>query len=518
MHEPQTAYPLDRSSAELPDGIAGPEKELSPATTTSTSSYGLEALKWAFSFPAMLGMALIGRVFYEGRKFFVDPDLWWHIKVGQDILRTHHFPTTDPYSWTVAGQPWIAYEWLGEVALALVNRAGGLLALEIGLLLFSSIIMLSVYGLASMRSGNSKAGFVSAVILCLISFGSFSLRPQMFGFLFLVLLLVVLYKFRNGVSWPLWLLPLLFLAWVNIHGSFMIGLGGLVLHLCAGLVPFQLGSVEAIAWTRKQRLQLESVLLLCIAILAITPYGTRLAVYPFDIAFSQPINLANVIEWKPMPFDMVGGKIFLGLVVIAVALQMLFRFTWRLEEAILALGGTAMACLHVRFILIFVPFFAPVFATMLAKWIPPYKRSIDKYALNAIIMAAAVAGMIYYRPTQKSLASEVAKTYPSGALQYLAEHPISGKLLNTYGYGGYLVKAGIPTFIDGRGDVFERGGVFGDYIHLTQFKPGAFGILRHYDVSTCLLDRDEPLSTALLESPEWRRVYVDSTSAIYVRR
>jgi len=126
--------------------------------------------------------------------------------------------------------------------------------------------------------------------------------------------------------------------------------------------------------------------------------------------------------------------------------------------------------------------------------------------------------MIHYRPTQKSLAAEVAKTYPSGALQYLAAHPISGKLLNTYGYGGYLVQAGIPTFIDGRGDVFERGGVFGDYIHLTQFKPGAFGILRHYDISTCLLDRDEPLSTALLESPGWRRVYVDSTSAIYVRR
>src|SRR5260370_40505162 len=180
MHEPQTAYPLDRSAAELPDGMVVLEKELSPVTTTSTSSYGLEALKWAFSFPAMLGMVLVGRVFYEGRKFFVDPDLWWHIKVGQDILRTHHFPTTDPYSWTVAGQPWIAYEWLGEITLALVNRAGGLLALEIGLLLFSSIIMLSVYGLASMRSGNSKAGFVSAGILCLRGLVSFSLCPHTF--------------------------------------------------------------------------------------------------------------------------------------------------------------------------------------------------------------------------------------------------------------------------------------------------------------------------------------------------
>jgi len=177
-----------------------------------------------------------------------------------------------------------------------------------------------------------------------------------------------------------------------------------------------------------------------------------------------------------------------------------------------------MACLHVRFVLLFVPFFAPVFATMLAKWLPPYKRSIDKYALNAILMTAAVVAMIYYRPTHKSIELAVSKQYPVGAVKYLREHPVPGKMLNTYGYGGYLVGQGIPTFIDGRGDLFERGGVFADYVHLTQFKPGAFGVLRNYDISVCLLDRDEPMSTALLESPKWQRVYVDGTSAVFVRR
>jgi hypothetical protein len=466
----------------------------------------------------MLGAGLVCRVFYEARKFFVDPDLWWHVKIGQDLLQSHHFPVADPYSWTVHGSPWIAYEWLGEVALALVDRVGGPQALDLFLFGFSSVIMLLIYGLSSMRAQNSKAGFVSAGILCSIAFGSFTLRPQMFGSLFLVLMLIVLLKFRTGVSWPLWLLPFLFVFWVNMHGSFIIGIGVLAVHLCSGLFSFRLGSVVGQAWTRKQRLQLESVLLMCIAVLPITPYGTKLAVYPFDMAFSQPINVANVIEWKPMPFDLIGGKIFLALVVVAFALQVLFRFTWRLEEMLLAVGGTVMACLHIRFILIFVPFFAPVLATMLAKWLPTYKKEIDKYWLNAILMAAGLAAMIHYRPTRDSIADAVSKQYPTGALKYLREHPAPGRLLNTYGYGGYLVQAGIPTFIDGRGDIFERGGVFGDYIHLTQFKPGAFGILRNYDISVCLLDRDEPLSTALLESPKWQRVYLDATSAVYLRR
>src|ERR1043166_1997160 len=213
--------------------------------------------------------------------------------------------------------------------------------------------MLAVYWLATTRSGNSKAGFVSALFLASLAFGHLSLRPQMFGFFFLVLTLLVMEKFRQGVTWPLWTLPPMFLLWVNTHGSFIIGIGVIVLNLRAVLFSFHKGSVEAIAWSRAQRIKLETTLLLCIAVLPVTPYGTQLAVYPFDMAFSQPINVANISEWKPMPFDVVGGKMFLAFIVIFFLLQMFFRFTWRLEELCLAIGGVVMACIHVRFVLLF---------------------------------------------------------------------------------------------------------------------------------------------------------------------
>src|SRR5262249_49807369 len=157
---------------------------------------------------------------------------------------------------------------------------------------------------------NSKAGFISSVILCSLAAGSFTARPQMFGYLFLVFTLLILEKFRQGTSWLLWALPPIVLVWVNTHGSFVIGIGVIVVYLLAGLFDFSAGSVEANAWTAKQRLQLESALLMCLAVLPITPYGTQLAVYPFDMAFSQPVNIANVSEWRPMPFDLLGGKIF----------------------------------------------------------------------------------------------------------------------------------------------------------------------------------------------------------------
>ena len=519
MSREQTAIPLRRAFAEVPVDVHPPTK---PATPTNPAvrptSKLVECLKWAVSFPAMLGMFLIGRVFYEGRGFVVDADVWWHIKVGQDILRTHHWPTTDPYSFTALGTPWIAYEWLGEIVLALMYGAGGVISLCICLIAFGSVIILSLYCLATLRSGNSKAGFLCPLFLASLAFASITLRPQMFGYLFLILTLVVMEKFRQGVSWPLWTLPLIFLVWVNTHGSFIIGIGVIALYLVAGLFSFQAGSVEAIAWTRKQRLQLETALLFCLAVLPVTPYGTQLAVYPFDMAFSQPINVANVNEWRPMPFELIGGKIFLGLVVIFFLLQMFYRFSWRLEEVLLVAGGTAMACLHVRFILLFVPFCTPVFATMLARWVPPYMRHKDKYIANAVLMAAVVIAMVHYFPTRAALDKKVAETYPVAALEYLSAHPIPGKMLDYYGFGGYLVFAGRPVFIDGRGDLYERSGVFGDYVHLNEFKPGSVAILRNYGIDVCLLGTKQSLAAVLSVSPEWRRVYGDDTSVILVRQ
>ena len=86
--------------------------------------------RWLVSFPAMLGAMLVGASFVVVRAFNVDPDLWWHVKTGELILSTHKWATTDPYSYTSYGAPWMSCEWLGDVLLAAVYRLGGLRGLE----------------------------------------------------------------------------------------------------------------------------------------------------------------------------------------------------------------------------------------------------------------------------------------------------------------------------------------------------------------------------------------------------
>src|SRR5207245_10109610 len=138
--------------------------------------------------------------------------------------------------------------------------------------------------------------------------------------------------------------------------------------------------------------------------------------------------------------------------------------------------------------------------------------------VTAMLMASSGISIIDYFPTRTTLDKKVAQTYPVAALQYLQSHPIPGKMLNYYGFGGFLVFSGQPVFIDGRGDLYERSGVFADYIHLNEFETGSLAILRNYGINSCLLGKKQSLASALSLAPEWRQVYIDNTSVLFVRQ
>src|SRR5258708_23347536 len=123
------------------------------------------SLRWVSSMPAMLGALLVSAVFLLKRSFFVDPDMWWHLKTGELILSTHRWATTDPYSYTSAGAPWLASEWLGEVLLTAAYRLGWRQGLEALLIVLGSGVMVGLYPFATLRFRNCKAAFFISVPL-----------------------------------------------------------------------------------------------------------------------------------------------------------------------------------------------------------------------------------------------------------------------------------------------------------------------------------------------------------------
>ena len=94
-------------------------------------------------------------------------------------------------------------------------------------------------------------------------------------------------------------------------------------------------------------------------------------------------------------------------------------------------------------------------------------------------------------------------------------------MFNTYGFGGYLVWSRWPehkVFIDGRSELYERGGVLNDYVQVLTVKPATLAILRSYGIQSCLLDRRESFATMLSALPDWQEVYSDNRSVLFVRR
>ena len=161
-------------------------------------------------------------------------------------------------------------------------------------------------------------------------------------------------------------------------------MGIIFVYWICGLVEFRTGGLEARRWNPDERRRISFAFLLCLMALPITPYGTRIAVSPFEFAFSLPLNMKYIKEWQSMPFSIPDGKIFLALVLGLFLAQVILRLTWRLEELALFLFGTMMACLHVRFLLLFVPFFAPLPSPRHSGPMDAgYERDKDKFALNA---------------------------------------------------------------------------------------------------------------------------------------
>jgi hypothetical protein len=448
-------------------------------------------------------------------------DTWWQIAVGEEVLRTATLPTVDSYSFTVTDSDWIAYHWLADVLMALAARAGGLPALMGLLLVLAALLLLLLYYYTYLRCENPKAAFLACLLLLPVIAVSINLRPQLLGYIFLLVTLIFLERFRQRCQKSLWILPLVFLVWVNTHGTFLLGLLVLGLYWASGLVEFQRCFLEAHRWGPSQRRHLTVILLLCVLALIATPYGTQLAAYPLQIAFLQPVNVGAIEEWQPLPLDFVWAKLILGLLLLFFLAQLHSPLTWRLGEVGLLLFSIYATFVHQRMALLLVLAFTPPLAVVLTQRFFHYQAPKDRPALNVALLLLIGLLLVGLFPSRAELEAAVAWQYPRGAVEYLRQHGPPERMFALVEWGGYLTWSLGPehkVFIDTRLDVYEYAGVFSDYMEIASVGPRVLFLLEKYEVRACLVQRTTSLATLLAELPEWEQIYADELSSLYVHR
>jgi hypothetical protein len=345
-----------------------------PKTIADAKQWTVQRL---LSFPAALAVLVVVTVFAAARKGLADPDIWWHLRNAENLLHRFSWPRADAYSYTAFGNRWMNYEWLAEIPYYLAWRAFGLVGIKALSLLLLEIIFCGLFYCCHRKSGNIKAAAVATYLAILLGSVSFGPRTILFGYMYLVALLLLLENYRAGSSARLWMLPILFCVWINTHGSWALGLVVFAIFFSGGLVQGRWGNIEAVLWSARQLRQLGAVMLASIAALFLNPYGYRLVFYPLDMAFNQRLNIAHIAEWSSVDFHDVRGKIALTLLIVLLLASLLSRGCWQLYELALVLFGLYCGLTYIRFLFLAGILGAPIIAKLL-KFIPQYQPELLK--------------------------------------------------------------------------------------------------------------------------------------------
>ena len=462
-----------------------------------------------FSLPVMLSFVPVAMIFLMVRTESVDPDIWWHLRNAQVLFQTGRFIRSDLYSFTVPGHPWISHEWLAEIPYYLAWRAGDLAGIRILEIALLSAIFLALLLLCYEASGNIKASVLAvgaSIYLATVSFGP---RTILFGYLYLVVLLLLLQRYRRRGRAALWAIPLLFCLWVNTHGSWSIGVIVFAISVAAGCIRGAWGRVDGDAWTPQQFHALLITGAASAAALFVNPFGARLVFYPLDLAFRQKLNVSYIAEWVSVDFHGARGKLLMGLLLFMLVSALLRDCRWVVTELALLSFGLYCGLTYSRFLFLLAIVAAPVVARLL-DFVPAYDPKKDRYVLNAAVIVLMLAAMVRNLPRTADIQRNIARRFPAGAVAYLNAHPPPDHMLNEFLWGGYLewYAQDVKVFIDSRVDIFEYAGVFRDYLDVLDLQqPRA--VLEKYQIGAALLPPALPLTYVLEHDPAWKVVYRD---------
>lgn len=481
-------------------------------------SRGRRWLTAVTSFPAMLTVLLLTVNFVMLRGGLADPDIWWHLRNAEYLWQNHQLPNSDLFSFTVAGQPWMNHEWLSEIPYYLAWRSFGLPGIQAAEFAVIGAIFLGLLYLCYRESGNFKASVAACCFATFLATVSFGPRTILFGYLYLVLMLIVLQRFRLQGRAPLWTLPPLFCLWVNTHGSWLLGLILFSIFCASGLMEGEWGHVESKKWTPQQLRQLILTWAASAVALFANPFGWRLVVYPFDLAFRQKLNIEHVAEWVPVNFHELRGKLVLVLLVALLLSALVRGGRWGLAEVCMLLFALYSGLTYIRFLFLLAVIVAPLLAKML-DFFPPYQPELETPILNAVVILGLMWGVVHFWPTAAELQESVDAQYPTKAIAYMDAHPAQGPMLNFYLWGGYLGwnRRDLKVFVDSRVDIFEYAGVLQDYIDVLNVHKSQ-AVLEKYKIQSVLFPRSEPLTYVLQHDPAWKAEYSDSLSVLLVRQ
>ena len=482
-----------------------------------------------------------------GLRRVTDNDLCWQMATGRWVVQHHSIPSVDVFSYTAQGEPWIYPVGSGLVFYGAYLVGGFALISWIGAAACCGTVALLL------RRGSAVSAGIAILAVPLIAYRT-TPRADMFTVVLFAAFISLLWENYQTGRARLWILPLLMLAWVNLHLGFAAGLGLIAAYVVMELLETMISEVRRRA--ALQRLQRASRWLLCTVLATLAnPWGW--GIYRALIRQEQANAQQQywIGEWfgVPLNWEVVGSVLSLRqtggaiywLLAIAVVAAIIALFRVQLGAAILLLGALYPAIHFVRMGAIFSCVVVVVGGSVLSaamvglsSRIPRFKRTGLLIATAAVVLLAALAFLrsfdlvtnrYYLRGTETTFGAGLGWWFPQRAAEFIERENLPGEIFNTYNEGGYLIWRLGPqrrVYIDGRAIPFGAGGIrrHGQLLASNPDSPIWEQEASRYNINTVILPLARSGGIQLVRpqdfcnSKVWHPVFLDQVSGVFVRR
>jgi hypothetical protein len=470
-----------------------------------------------------------------------DGDTGWHLRTGEWILTNGRIPDRDIFSYTKAGEPWFAWEWLWDLVFGWLHLHWGMAGVIFASTLVISLTFALVYRLALRRSGHP----VLAIAVTLVAgFGSsihWLARPHLLTLLLVVVFYALLERAQEGRMRALLWLPPLTVVWTNLHGGFVAGLVIVGMYAAGEAMSWLVETrPDARALARGRAWRYLACAGACLAASLANPYGYHLHAHILHYV-TDSFQLNTINEFLSLNFRHPIGKYMEAMMLLAGVTAVWNITRRRFTYAIVLVVWMHMALVSVRHLPIFVILAAPLVSECLADlagrlsraevagWLRRLAQGLER--MGAETMTLERIGRIPLVPVAAALLLLVllrAEATPAFRAQYDAKHyPVRAAemmrgqrgVMTIDIWGGYLIYRLYPdfkVFIDGRSDFYGA-----------EFDQRYLGVLNgRYDwqktldenrVEAVLLPVEASLVSTLKESARWRPVYDDGVAILFRR-
>jgi len=442
----------------------------------------------------------------------VDSDYYWHITAGR-LVAERGVLTTDPFSYTWAGEPWVMHEWLGELLMYwLVSGVGpGIATFLFGVISIAGPLILAW---TLWRHGVGLLPLAIASSLVIYVFASYAtIRPQAISWLFLGVLLAGLVSLRPDQRWRPWLIVPLFVLWANVHGLYVVGLAVLglyTLYTLLGRTPMA-----------PRRKEIAALLAGCFAASMLTPAGPAGLLYPLRYVDSGDWGLRHISEWQSPDFHDPTQLGLLALIVAILANAMRATPAWLQGMAASGLVGALLATRNVPLAGLLA---LPTLSVGLGDRLPqrmvtrPPRDRIVRRCMEMGIAALILAATAVILPRLPAVAEDqvIPRTFPVAAVDRLAATDPDARVFAEYQWGGYVIhrlfRGGARVFVDGRNDMYDER-ILEDFVTIRNAEEGWEALLAEYGADAILLPPAAALVNAAKEAG-WCQAHRDRVAVL----